>query len=36
MKNLYILLLFFPLVISSCSAQSESKKAIKEYLETQN
>lgn len=36
MKNLYILLLFFPLVIFSCSAQSESKKAIKEYLETQN
>lgn len=32
----YILFLFFPFVISSCSAQSDSQKAIIEYLETQN
>lgn len=35
MRKLFILL-FFPLVISSCSAQSDSKKAIIGYLETQN
>lgn len=35
MRKLFILL-FFPLVISSCSAQSDSKKAIINYLETQN
>lgn len=35
MRELFILL-FFPLVISSCSAQSDSKKAIVDYLETEN
>ena len=32
----YILFLFFPFVIASCSAQSDSQKAVIDYLETQN
>ncbi|MDR2950285.1 MAG: hypothetical protein LBV71_13905 [Prevotella sp.] len=35
MRKLFIIF-FFPLVISSCSAQSDSKKAIIDYLQTQN